>query len=276
MATTTTSAVGAPTIEYIMELTQVRMSYGDPDSASSRQVLSECSLGIRRGEFLCLLGPSGCGKTTLLKLLAGFERPSAGQVLFEGQEIRGPSRERVMVFQDAMSALLPWRSVYGNVSYVLELQQGFLRRWARPNAEVRERVRSSLELVDLLEHADKPPMELSGGMKQRLQLARTLTAEPAVMLMDEPFGALDAMTRVEMQSELLRVWTDPNSNGRTIAFITHDIGEAIILADRIAVMSNGPDARIIEVVDVGIDRPRGEDKDVEVARLQRYISHLYR
>jgi NitT/TauT family transport system ATP-binding protein len=208
--------------------------------------LQDVSLSVRSGEILCLLGASGCGKSTLLNLMAGFDRPSAGTLLYRGRPVLRPGRERVMFFQDAGAALLPWQSVQHNVEFGLRLQ-GML------HSERRRRAEECLALVGLAEHRHKVPGEISGGMRQRLQIARALAVDPDVFLMDEPFGALDAITRRRMHQALLEVW---QRTRRTIVFVTHDIMEALTLADRIAVMSVGPRSRIAHLIDLGLDRPR--------------------
>jgi NitT/TauT family transport system ATP-binding protein len=208
--------------------------------------LDGIDLTIRSGEFLCLLGASGCGKSTLLNLLAGFEKPTAGELFYRGREIRGPSKERVVFFQDANAALLPWQTVQQNVEFGLRLQ-GLLY------SERHRRAEECLELVGLVEHRHKVPSEISGGMRQRLQIARALAVEPDVFLMDEPFGALDAITRRRMHGALLDIW---QRTRRTIVFVTHDILEALVLADRIAVMSAGPGSHIAHLAAIELDRPR--------------------
>ena len=208
--------------------------------------LDGVDLSIRNGEFLCLLGASGCGKSTLLNLLAGFEKPSSGTLLYRDKQIGGPGKERVMFFQDAGAALLPWLTVQQNVEFGLRLE-GIVP------AERRERVEEYIQLVGLAEHRHKVPSEISGGMLQRLQIARALAVDPDVFLMDEPFAALDAITRRRMHVALLDVW---QRTKRTIVFVTHDIMEALTLADRIAMMSVGPGSRIAYLVEVTAPRPR--------------------
>jgi NitT/TauT family transport system ATP-binding protein len=208
--------------------------------------LQDVELTVTNGEFLCLLGASGCGKSTLLNLLAGFEKPSGGELLYRGKPIGGPGRERVMFFQDANAALLPWQTVQQNVEFGLRLQ-GLLR------SERRTRAEACLQLVGLAEHRHKVPSEISGGMRQRLQIARALAVQPDVFLMDEPFAALDAITRRRMHAALLEVWAREK---RTIVFVTHDIMEALTLADRVAVMSMGPGSRIAQFMTIDQARPR--------------------
>jgi NitT/TauT family transport system ATP-binding protein len=208
--------------------------------------LDGIDLTIHSGEFLCLLGASGCGKSTLLNLLAGFEKPTSGELYYRGRTIQGPSKDRVMFFQDANAALLPWQSVQQNVEFGLRLQ-GLLY------SERHARAEECLELVGLVEHRHKVPSEISGGMRQRLQIARALAVDPDVLLMDEPFGALDAITRRRMHTALLEIW---QRTQRTIVFVTHDILEALVLADRIAMMSTGPGSRIAHLLSIDLDRPR--------------------
>jgi len=209
-------------------------------------VLQDIDFSISKGEFLCLLGASGCGKTTLLNILAGFEPISSGAVTLNGRPVVAGGPDRVMLFQDAGSALFPWQTAEENVQFGLRLQGVAASR----RREISDKY---LELVGLVDHRMKLPAQLSGGMRQRLQIARALAIEPEILLMDEPFGALDALTRRRMHAELLRIW---DNTGTTIVFVTHDIAEAISLADRIAVMSVGPRSRIREVVDVDLTRPR--------------------
>lgn len=223
--------------------------------------LQDCSLKVRRGEFLCLLGPSGCGKSTLLNLIAGFERPDGGEITTDGEPLAGPSYKRVMCFQDSMQALLPWTTVAGNIRFALSVRHV-------PRSEWKSRIDECLGIVGLSAFADRYPTELSGGMRQRLQIARALTANPDVLLMDEPFGALDAMTRSQMQLELLRVW---EKTSKTIVFITHDIEEALLLGDRVCIMNKGPGSRIVAEFHVDSARPRQLLDDRGIAEIARRI-----
>ena len=205
--------------------------------------LSDIALAIGPGEFLTIVGPSGCGKSTLLRIIAGLVPPTGGAVRIAGREVAGPRRDIGMVFQDAV--LLPWRTVQKNVlvpAEVIGIDAGTARRRA---AEL-------LDLVGLAGFADKYPMELSGGMRQRVAIARALMHDPAILLMDEPFGALDAMTREAMNSELLHVW---QASRKTVVLVTHSIDEAVFLADRVVVMSPRPGS-VREVLDVKVGRPR--------------------
>jgi len=211
-----------------------------------RQVLalSDVSLSVEAGEFVAIVGPSGCGKTTLLNIIAGLLTYDDGAVAIDGDAIRGPGLNRAVVFQHA--SLLPWRTVAGNVRYAMELQKRF------DAAAMRDRTDAFIRLVGLAGFEKHYPSELSGGMQQRVNLARALAADPAVLLMDEPFAALDAQTRELMQSELLKIWSHAQ---KTVVFITHQINEAIYLADRVAVMSPRP-GRVKGVFTVPFERPR--------------------
>ena len=227
-----------------MQVTDVRKVY---DAAKEPYVaLDGVSLQVADGEFLCLLGPSGCGKSTLLNILAGFERISAGAVTADGTPICGAGRDRVMFFQDAGSALFPWLTVEENVRFGLRVRKV-------PKSEWDAIIDKYLAMVDLDRHRRKFPAQLSGGMRQRLQIARALAVEPAVLLMDEPFAALDALTRRRMHDVLLEIW---QRTGKTIVFVTHDIAEAIVLADRIGMMSVGPRSRITRMIAIDLPRPR--------------------
>ncbi len=211
----------------------------------SAPVLNGFNLQVSEGEFICVLGPSGCGKTTLLSLLAGFMLPSRGRALLEGSPIAGASRDRGVIFQSD-DALFGWLTAQENAGFGLRMQGLGSQAW-------RSKADYYLDLVGLSGHGDKFPHELSGGMKQRVQIARALANDPKILLMDEPFAALDAQTRSMMQSELVRIWSE---TGKTIVFITHDIGEAVILADRIGIMSAGPASHLKEIVNVNVARPR--------------------
>ncbi len=208
-------------------------------------VLEHIDLGADAGEFLAILGPSGCGKTTLLRIVAGLLRPTRGGVRVDGRAIHDPGRDRAMVFQDA--ALLPWRTVLGNVAYGLECL-GVGRRQATAMG------RPWVTLVGLEGFERFYPYGISGGMQQRVNLARALAVDPEILLMDEPFASLDAQTREALQSELLTIW---GRSAKTVAFVTHDIGEALYLADRVIVLSGRP-ARVRETVDVTLPRPRDQ------------------
>jgi NitT/TauT family transport system ATP-binding protein len=209
------------------------------------------SLDIEAGEFFCLLGPSGCGKTTVLKMLAGFEAPTAGEILMDGRPVTGANRDRAVVFQGDDS-LYGWLTAVENVEFGLRMRHV-------PRAERRERAQRYLDLVGLTGQARKYPAELSGGMKQRIQIARVLANEPKMLLMDEPFAALDSQTRALMQDELAGIWQTART---TVLFITHDIDEAVRLGQRIGVMRAGPASRVKGVIDVALNGARSRTDDV--------------
>jgi len=228
----------------LLEVTNVRKIF--ESSRGNYHALEGISLNIAEGEFICLLGPSGCGKSTLLNIVAGFVPVTGGQVVFEGKPVLRADRARVMLFQDANSALLPWFSVEENIRFALRVRKIEKSQWPQI-------VDNHLSMVSLDAHRNKFPSELSGGMRQRLQIARALAVEPKMLLMDEPFAALDAMTRRYMHGVLLDIW---QRTRKTIVFVTHDIGEAISLADRIAVMSTGPRSTIRSMIRLDLPRPR--------------------
>jgi NitT/TauT family transport system ATP-binding protein len=215
---------------------------------------------IVAGEFFCLLGPSGCGKTTVLKMLAGFEAPTSGQILMAGRPVTGPSRDRGVVFQGD-------DSLYGWLSAVENVEFGLRMRGVR-KTERRERAIRYLDLVGLTGQERKYPAELSGGMKQRIQLARALVNEPMMLLMDEPFAALDAQTRALMQAELTSIWQATRS---TVLFITHDIDEAVTLGTRIGVMRAGPRSQVKGVLEVALDGARSRTDDA----FMRYYKQVH-
>ncbi|MEE3392562.1 MAG: ABC transporter ATP-binding protein [Lachnospiraceae bacterium] len=209
-------------------------------------VLKGVDLQIRKGEFHVFLGASGCGKSTLLNIIAGFLKPTEGHVTLEGKEITGPGPERGVVFQNADQAIFQWLTVYQNVEYGLKAQ-------GVKKEERKQKVEEALRLVGLQGHAKKHPSELSGGMKQRVQIARSIASDPKILIMDEPFGALDAQTRRTLQDEFIRIW---QSTGKTILFVTHDLAEAVYLGQRISIFSAAPDANIYTQVTVPFAYPR--------------------
>jgi len=231
----------SPITQSALEARGLSMAFG------SHRVLDRIDLDVADGEFLSIVGPSGCGKTTLLRLLAGLVRPSSGELRAAGEPILGPSRERAIVFQDYSRSLLPWRSVWANVALAYE-SQGIGR------SERRDRAYALLERMGLKAVGEYFPGQLSGGMQQRVQIARCLAQEPRVMLMDEPFGALDALTRQTLQDEISRLAAEQHV---TVVFITHDLEEAIYLGDRVVALAPNP-GRVAETIDVRLARPRNQ------------------
>jgi NitT/TauT family transport system ATP-binding protein len=229
--------------ELAIESVSLTFNKGRPNEY---RALENASLKVRRGEFYCLLGPSGCGKSTILNLIAGFARPDSGTIRMDRHEVVDAGTERVVVFQDASSSLFPWLRAHQNVEFGLAVQ-------GIPRAAAAERAMRYLDLVGLKDHARKFPYELSGGMKQRCQLARALVLEPEVLLMDEPFAALDAISKRIMQNELLKIWQHYRM---TVVYITHDVNEAVLLAQRVAVMRRGPGSAVKEEFEIEESYPR--------------------
>jgi len=223
--------------------------------------LQDINLNIEENEFICFIGPSGCGKTTLLRIIAGLEEATSGTVSLDGEPINGPSPERGMVFQEY--SLFPWRTVMDNIVFGLELK-------SVPSAERLAQGRQYLKMVGLEKFETRYPHELSGGMKQRVAIARALVNHPRALLMDEPFGALDAQTRNIMQSELLRIWQDEKN---TVVFVTHSVDEAIYLADRIVIMSARP-GKIKDIIDITLPRPRNRTSSEVNCIRDRILSDL--
>ncbi|HKX44646.1 MAG TPA: ABC transporter ATP-binding protein, partial [Burkholderiaceae bacterium] len=221
--------------------------------------LREIDLTVARGEFVTLIGHSGCGKSTLLNLIAGLTRPTAGTLQCDHREIAAPGPERAVVFQN--HSLLPWLSCFDNVHLAVERVFGA----TESRTQVNERTQAALELVGMGHALAKRPHEISGGMKQRVGIARALAMEPKVLLMDEPFGALDALTRAKLQDELLKIVARTKS---TVVMVTHDVDEAVLLSDRIVMMTNGPAATIGEILAVDLPRPRNR---IELAEDARYV-----
>jgi nitrate/nitrite transport system ATP-binding protein len=228
-----------------LELSRVSMSFRTRQGLY--QALSDVDLRVQRGEFVTLIGHSGCGKSTLLNIIAGLHRCTAGGVLLEGREVDQPGPDRAVVFQN--HSLLPWLTACENI----ELAVRKTSAGRRSKGQMRDWVLHNLKLVQMEHAMNKRPDELSGGMKQRVGIARALAMEPKVLLMDEPFGALDALTRARLQDELLRIVAD---TGSTVVMVTHDVDEAVLLSDRVVMMTNGPAATIGEVLEVGLARPR--------------------
>jgi bicarbonate transport system ATP-binding protein len=246
----TTPAASTPLLSF------QKMGLAYPTPKGPYPVLENINLEIESGEFVCVIGHSGCGKSTLLNTVSGFAKPTSGQVLLHGQPIQRPGPDRMVVFQGY--ALLPWLTAYENVALGIES--------VKPNLsarETRELVMEHLELVGLTAAAEKTVTQISGGMKQRVAIARALAIRPEVLILDEPFGALDAITKEELQEELLNIW---NTQKCTVLMITHDIDEALFLADRLVMMSNGPAAGIGEVLNIDFPRPRNREDIMEDPR----------
>ena len=246
-----------------LEVEGLKKSY--TRNGRSLDILDLASLRVREAEFVSVIGPSGCGKSTFLHILGGFIKADRGAIRVYGAEVHEPGPDRGMVFQEF--ALFPWRTVAGNVAWALEVQ-------GVPRRQIEQTVEKQLAMIGLAEFRHHYPAELSGGMKQRVALARVLAFDPKVLLMDEPFGALDAQTREVMQEELTRLW---ERTGKTIVFVTHDIEEAIYLADRVVVLSARP-ARIKEEVRIDLPRPRDitVKKSMQCHEYRNYVWDLIR
>ena len=249
--------------EHEIEIKGVTKSYEKKDG--SFLALSEVNLNIDRNEFICVVGPSGCGKSTLLNIIAGLLDATSGAVYVDGKKVEGTGTERGVVFQQY--ALFPWLTVIKNVMFGLKLK-------GMSDAEAREVAMKYIRMVDLEEFVDSYPKELSGGMKQRVAIARAYAVQPEVLLMDEPFGALDAQTRTQLQTELLKTWEEEQ---KTCFFITHDVEEAIVLATRVVIMSARP-GRIRDIVDIDIPYPRTQETKMTpefIALKNRIWSQVY-
>lgn len=228
----------------MVDLTQLGMRFPTPQG--DFVALKNVNFEIQQGEFVSLIGHSGCGKSTVLNLVAGLLTPTDGGVIVDGREVDGPGPERAVVFQN--HSLLPWLTVYQNVELaVKQIANGKSKQW------VKEQTDHYLDLINMDHAKDKRPDEISGGMKQRVGIARALALQPKVLLMDEPFGALDALTRAHLQDSLMKIQADLNN---TVIMITHDVDEAVLLSDKIVMMTNGPAATIGEVLDINLPRPR--------------------
>ncbi|EGU4187913.1 ABC transporter ATP-binding protein [Vibrio parahaemolyticus] len=228
----------------LLDLTCLGMRFPTPDGEFI--ALKNADLQINKGEFVSLIGHSGCGKSTVLNLVAGLYMPTDGGVIVDGREVAGPGPDRAVVFQN--HSLLPWLTVYQNVELAVKQIAG-----KKGKAWIQEQVNHYLELIQMQHAAHKKPDEISGGMKQRVGIARALALQPKVLLMDEPFGALDALTRAHLQDALMKIQAELNN---TVIMITHDVDEAVLLSDKIVMMTNGPAATIGEVLEVNLPRPR--------------------
>ncbi len=248
-----------------LELSHVTIDFPTPNGPF--RALDKIKLSIDQGEFISLIGHSGCGKSTVLNIIAGLHQATEGGVILNGKEVSEPGPDRAVVFQN--HSLLPWMTAYENVE--LAVKQVF--KGKKKKEEMKEWIEHNLELVHMSHAMDKRPDELSGGMKQRVGIARALSMEPKVMLMDEPFGALDALTRAHMQDSLMEIQTELNN---TVIMITHDVDEAVLLSDRIVMMTNGPAATIGEILKVDLERPRDRLALAEVPEYNHYRAEVVR
>ncbi len=250
--------------QHSIEINHVTVSFKTPKGIYT--AVEDISLTIKKGEIVSLIGHSGCGKSTLMGTISGMVKPSKGSVLANGNLVTSPGPDRGIVFQNY--SLLPWLSVYRNI---YEAVDAALKN--KPAAEKKELVEKNLKMVNLWPHKDKLPGHLSGGMKQRVAIARAFSINPSILLLDEPFGALDALTKSNMHLELLKLWNLDNRE-KTIVMVTHDIEEAIFLSDRVVVMNNGPAATIKEIVDIPLPRPRNKKEIVHDAEYIRIHDRL--
>lgn len=247
----------------ILDISKVDMVFPTPKGPFT--ALKEVDLKIKKGEFVSLIGHSGCGKSTVLNIVAGLYQASKGGVMLNGKEVSEPGPERAVVFQN--HSLLPWLTAYQNVE--LAVKQVFGK--SKSKAEIKEWIEHNLKLVHMDHAMHKRPDEISGGMKQRVGIARALSMQPEILLMDEPFGALDALTRAHMQDSLMEIQADLKN---TVIMITHDVDEAVLLSDRIVMMTNGPAATIGEILDIELERPRDRlslAEDIEYNRLRSEV-----
>jgi nitrate/nitrite transport system ATP-binding protein len=239
-------------VENSIELKNVTVSFDTPKGIFT--AVKDIDLTIKKGEIIALIGHSGCGKSTLMGTISGMTKATQGEVIANGNVVKGPGPDRGIVFQNY--SLLPWLTVFKNI---YEAVDSVYKTWSKK--EKLEHVENNLKMVNLYEHKDKLPGQLSGGMKQRVAIARAFAINPSILLLDEPFGALDALTKSSMHIELLKLWNLDNRE-KTIVMVTHDIDEAIFLADRVVVMNDGPAATIKEIVDVPLQRPRNKKEIV--------------
>lgn len=235
-----------------------------PSANGDVTVFDNVNIGIKKGEFVCIIGHSGCGKSTIMNILAGLDEPTSGSVIMDGKEISGPSLDRGVVFQNY--SLLPWLTTLQNVSFGVAARNP---SWSKVKVDAHSI--HYLDMVGLSTALKKKPSELSGGMRQRVSIARAFATSPKLLLLDEPFGALDALTRGVIQEELLKIWSETQ---QTVFMITHDVDEAILLADHILLMSNGPNARVAESVKINIARPRNRSEIIEDPAYYKIRNHL--
>lgn len=252
----------APAAPPYLHLQGIRKAFGTGDSQTL--AIGGVDLDVRQGEFLGVIGPSGCGKSTLLQIASGLALPSEGRVSFEGREIDAPPEGIVYLFQQYGKSLFPWRTVVDNVAFAIEHRPGMSM------AQAREQSRGYLDMVGLGDSGSKYPWQLSGGMQQRVTIARALAAKPRVLLLDEPFSSVDALTRLELHALILDLWEKQRF---TAVLVTHDVDEAVFLADRVAVLTHRP-SRIAEVVETGLPRPRDNLATRELPRFIELRHHL--
>jgi nitrate/nitrite transport system ATP-binding protein len=249
---------------HFVEVEGLAKRYPTPGGGEDLTVFENANFGIDKGEFVCIVGHSGCGKSTILNILAGLDEASEGGVIMNRREVSGPSLERGVVFQNY--SLLPWRSTLKNITFAVQA------RWPKwTKGQVQEHSLRFLELVGLKGVEQRKPSQLSGGMRQRVSIARAFATQPQLLLMDEPFGALDALTRGMIQEELIKIWEETQ---QTVFMITHDVDEAILLSDRILLMTNGPRARVAESVKVSIPRPRNRTDIIHHSAYYKIRNHL--
>jgi nitrate/nitrite transport system ATP-binding protein len=251
-----------------LSISQVDMTFGEGPTAN--QVLKGIDLDVQQGEYISLIGHSGCGKSTVLNIVAGLLKASSGGVIVDGREVNSPGPDRAVVFQN--HSLLPWLTVYQNVEIAVEK----IFSGTRTAAERKEWILHNLDMVNMSHALNRLPSQISGGMKQRVGIARALAMEPKVLLLDEPFGALDALTRAHLQDEVIRIQSEL---GNTVLMITHDVDEAVLLSDRVVMMTNGPAATIGQILEIDLPRPRNRIALAENATYnhcrQEILSFLY-
>ncbi|TAL10859.1 MAG: ABC transporter ATP-binding protein [Nitrospirae bacterium] len=247
-----------------LEISNATKYFPDPSGGGMQCIFKDIYFEIERGTFVTVVGHSGCGKSTLLNIIAGLERASSGGVILDGKEIDAPGLDRMVVFQNF--ALMPWMSVYENVRVAVKAAHP---QWSA--VEVNDHVAKYIEMVGLTGAESKRPAMLSGGMRQRVGLARAFSVEPKVLLLDEPFAQIDALTRGVIQEELVSIWMRTKN---TVFMVTHDVDEAILLSDKIVLMTRGPEAEIAEVVDINIPRPRGRTTVIEHPHYYKIRNHI--
>ena len=246
-----------------VDFQNVWLAYNDELLAQNHFAVEDINLQVKQGEFIAIVGPSGCGKSTFMKLTTGLKRPSKGQIFVDGQPVTGPLKISGMAFQ--APSLLPWRTTLDNVLLPLEIVEPFRTQFKQRKEEFSERARKLLRTVGLGGYEDKFPWQLSGGMQQRVTIARALAAEPRILLMDEPFSSVDALTRLELHALILDLWT---RHRFTAVLVTHDVDEAVFLADRIVVLSSRP-SKVSKVIETGLPRPRDS---ISTSESDRFLS----